>query len=397
MSWGLPRSPGSTIATVARSRSVAPPTSASSTRPPPGRSSPGSNNPWPAAARNTAFEGETLRGRVRHTISRGEPWSSTGRRNDDLLSELHTARLLLVLADGAVFEGEAIGAAPPGGVATGEVVFNTVLTGYQEVITDPSYAGQIITFTYPHIGNYGVTPPTTRAAGRSAGRGRPRPGPPPLSWRSDRRPRRLPARHGVPGIAGIDTRRLTRHIRDAGPCPGAFGTADHGDAAAAAARAEPGTDGVDLVARSPATPPTPWPPATGAPRVVAYDFGIKRTILRHLGRASPPSRWCRPRPRPTRSWPAEPDGVFLSNGPGDPAAVPYATAPSPSCWAGAGVRHLPRPPAARHGAIGARPTSCRSATTAATTRCATSPPAVIEITSQNHNFASTPRARRRPT
>ena len=75
----------------------------------------------------------------------------------------------LVLADGTVFEGEAIGADAPGGVATGEVVFNTVLTGYQEIITDPSYAGQIITFTYPHIGNYGVTPPTTSPVGRSAG------------------------------------------------------------------------------------------------------------------------------------------------------------------------------------------------------------------------------------
>src|SRR6266508_1408504 len=139
---------------------------------------------------------------------------------------------LLVLADGTAFEGEWIGADPPrapggpGGVASGEVVFNTVLSGYQEVITDPSYAGQIITFTYPHIGNYGVTPADDESRQpfcrgvivRDLARRR-------SSWRSDGDLSSFLARAGVAGIAGVDTRRLTRHIREAGAMPGAFGTA----------------------------------------------------------------------------------------------------------------------------------------------------------------------------
>ena len=124
-----------------------------------------------------------------------------------------------------------------------------MLSGYQEVITDPSYAGQIITFTYPHIGNYGVDGRRLEARRpfcrgvivRELARRRSQ-----LAQR--RRPRRLLRRHGVPGIAGIDTRRLTRHIRDAGAMPGAFGDRGRGGAEAAAA-AEPGTDGIDLVAR----------------------------------------------------------------------------------------------------------------------------------------------------
>jgi carbamoyl-phosphate synthase small subunit len=226
---------------------------------------------------------------------------------------------LLVLADGETFEGEAIGAEVP--VATGEVVFNTVLTGYQEVITDPSYAGQIITFTYPHIGNYGVTPlddessrPHCRGVVvRDLARRR-------SSWRSDGDLESFLRRTGVPGIAGIDTRRLTRHLRDAGSAPGAFGTADH-TTLLDAARREPGTEGIDLVAT--VTTGEPYTVGDGPRRVVAYDFGIKTTILRHLGRlatvevvpASTPAADVLAR---------EPDGVFLSNGPGDPAAVPYA-------------------------------------------------------------------------
>src|SRR5437660_10766238 len=155
---------------------------------------------------------------------------------------------LLVLADGTTFEGEAIGASPPNGIATGEVVFNTVLSGYQEVITDPSYAGQIITFTYPHIGNYGVND-DDRESRRPFCRGvivrdlaRRR-----SNWRSDADLDAFLRAHGVAGLAGVDTRRLTRHIRDAGAMGGAFGTAGE-TALRAAAADEPGTSGVDLVA-----------------------------------------------------------------------------------------------------------------------------------------------------
>jgi carbamoyl-phosphate synthase small subunit len=228
----------------------------------------------------------------------------------------------LVLADGTVFEGEAMGAEPAGGIASGEVVFNTVLTGYQEVISDPSYAGQIITFTNPHIGNYGTTghddesrrPFCRGVIVRELARRR-------SNWRSDDDLDGYLRRHGVPGIGAIDTRRLTRHIRDAGAMPGAFGTADEAALKDAAAR-EPGTDGVDLVAEVTTTEPYVVE-GTGDRRIVAYDFGIKTTILRHLSRVGTVEVV------PASTSAAEvlarnPDGVFLSNGPGDPASVPYA-------------------------------------------------------------------------
>ncbi|MCU1378077.1 MAG: carbamoyl-phosphate synthase, small subunit [Acidimicrobiales bacterium] len=226
---------------------------------------------------------------------------------------------LLVLSDGEVFEGEAFGAEVP--VATGEVVFNTVLTGYQEVITDPSYAGQIITFTYPHIGNYGVTPIDDESA-RPFARGvivremaRRR-----SSWRSDDDLDAFLRRHGIPGIAGIDTRRLTRHLRDTGAISGAFGAADEATLLAAA-KAEPGTDGIDLVAQ--VTCNQPFTIGTGPRRVVAYDFGIKATMLRHLGELA--TLEVVPASTPAADVLARnPDGVFLSNGPGDPASVDYA-------------------------------------------------------------------------
>jgi carbamoyl-phosphate synthase small subunit len=228
---------------------------------------------------------------------------------------------LLVLADGTTFEGEAVGAEAPGGVATGEVVFNTVMSGYQEVLTDPSYAGQVICFTYPHIGNYGVAPADNESR-RPFCRGvvvrdlAPRPS----SWRSNEDLNSFLVRHGVPGITGIDTRRLTRHIREAGSMPGAFGTADETTLKAAAV-AEPGTEGLDLVAV--VTTDKPYSVGDGPLRVVAYDFGIKAAILRHLGRMATVEVV------PASTTAADvlarrPDGVFLSNGPGDPAAVGYA-------------------------------------------------------------------------
>jgi carbamoyl-phosphate synthase small subunit len=229
---------------------------------------------------------------------------------------------LLVLADGAVFEGEAFGAEPEDGIATGEVVFNTSLTGYQEIISDPSYAGQVVTFTYPHIGNYGVTPADDEAR-RPHARGvvvrelaRRR-----SSWRAEGDLDDYLRRHGIPGIAGVDTRRLTRHLREAGSLPGAFGTASESDLRAAAAAA-PGTAGIDLVAT--VTCAEPYTVGDGPRRVVAYDFGIKQTILDHLGRTATVE--VVPATTPAAEVLARrPDGVFLSNGPGDPALVGYAT------------------------------------------------------------------------
>ncbi len=231
----------------------------------------------------------------------------------------------LVLADGNVFEGELIGAVAPGGVATGEVVFNTALSGYQEIITDPSYAGQIITFTYPHIGNYGVNGRDNESRSafcrgvivRDLARRH-------SNHRAEGHLESLLQRHAIPGIAGIDTRRLTRIIRDSGAMPGAFGDASEADLRAAAA-AETGTDGVDLVAQVTTTIGYSPQRSGDVPdrTVVAYDFGIKTNIIAQLGLLG------RVEVVPASTSAADvmamqPDGVFLSNGPGDPEVVQYA-------------------------------------------------------------------------
>lgn len=231
----------------------------------------------------------------------------------------------LVLADGSVFEGELIGAElPAAGVASGEVVFNTVMSGYQEVITDPSYAGQMITFTYPHIGNYG-TNEVDRESARPFCRGvivrdmarRA------SNHRSEASLDEMLRRFGICGIAGVDTRRLTRILRDTGAMPGAFGTASEIDLLAAA-RAEPGTDGIDLVATVTTSERyTIAAEGAGKRRVVAFDFGVKSTMLRHLSALGTVEVV----PAATSAadvFALAPDGIFLSNGPGDPAMVGYA-------------------------------------------------------------------------
>ncbi len=224
----------------------------------------------------------------------------------------------LVLRDGAVFEGEAIGADAANGIASGEVVFNTALTGYQEVISDPSYAGQIITFTTPHIGNYG-TVVTDDEAKKVFARGvivremarRP------SNWRSDSDLDSYLRNLDVSGIGGIDTRRLTRVLRDEGAMTGAFGTAPL-EQLLKAAQSEPGTGGINLVAQ--VTTPKQYIVGSGKFKVVAFDFGIKNTILRCL------SEFATVQVVPASTTAQEvlalaPDGVFLSNGPGDPEAV----------------------------------------------------------------------------
>ncbi len=234
---------------------------------------------------------------------------------------------LLVLADGSTFEGELFGAEPHNGVASGEVVFNTVMTGYQEVITDPSYAGQIITFTYPHIGNYGTNPDDLEAQRpfcrgvivRDLARRH-------SNHRAEQSLDAMLRHHGITGIAGIDTRRLTRILRDTGAMAGAFGSADE-VALRQAAAVEPGTDGIDLVADVTCAQPYTAGGSGSRPdagrRIVAFDFGIKRTMVRHLAGLGTVDVV------PASTTSAEvlarkPDGVFLSNGPGDPAMVGYA-------------------------------------------------------------------------
>jgi carbamoyl-phosphate synthase small subunit len=223
-----------------------------------------------------------------------------------------------VLSDGSVFEGEAAGALLDGKIATGEAVFNTALSGYQEVITDPSYAGQIVAFTYPHIGNYGVTPmdDESRRAFLSGIIVRDLP---PLhsSWRAAEALEGFLAAQGVAAITGVDTRRLTRHLRDHGALPCAMGVGALDEVAAAAADAR-STDGCDLA--SVVTTKAAYRHGDGPLRVVALDLGIKRTILEHLAgfatvEVVPASTSA------DEIMSLDPDGIFLSNGPGDPAAL----------------------------------------------------------------------------
>ena len=246
---------------------------------------------------------------------------------------------VLALADGTVFNGRSIGAE---GFAVGEVVFNTSMTGYQEILTDPSYAGQIVTLTYPHIGNVGVNPEDVESRRPYAAglviRDLPRFA---SNFRATGDLGAYLAANGIVAIADLDTRRLTRILRERGAQNGciaarsAKGATDVEDAVARA-KAAPSMAGLDLAKVVSCTAPYDWTASTwalgegyragGEPRfhVVAYDYGIKHNILRRLA-----ERRCRMTVVPAQT-PAEavlaldPDGVFLSNGPGDPEPCDYA-------------------------------------------------------------------------
>lgn len=242
-------------------------------------------------------------------------------------------RALLALADGTYFEGESFGAP---GEAMGEVVFNTSMTGYQEIVTDPSYKGQIVTMTYPLIGNYGVNDEDVESHQPWVEGFIVKECSPVVSnWRARRSLPDFLRAHGIVGIEGIDTRTLTRHLRDHGAQEGIISTVElHPEALVARAKAVPALSGRDLVHEVTCRSSYVWTggestltesplPAGVMPRVVAYDYGIKRNILRRL------TDWgCHITVVPA-STPAEavlerqPDGIFLSNGPGDPAALPF--------------------------------------------------------------------------
>ena len=245
---------------------------------------------------------------------------------------------ILALEDGSTFRGISIGA---DGETVGEVVFNTAITGYQEILTDPSYAQQIVTLTYPHIGNTGVNVVDEESARvQTAGlviRDLPRLA---SNWRMTERLDAYLRRQGIVAIADIDTRRLTRILRDKGAQNGCIVTgAGASDVhALAKARAFPGLNGMDLAkivstresyrfdAGSYDLDRTTFAAATSQYRVVAYDFGVKRNILRMLV-----DRGCEVTVVPAQTSAADvlalkPDGVFLSNGPGDPAPCDYAIA-----------------------------------------------------------------------
>ena len=257
-------------------------------------------------------------------------------------------RAILALEDGRLFRGKAFGAgSDPGGVPVervGEVVFNTSLTGYQEIFTDPSYAGQIVVLTNPHIGNYGTSPSDAESA---------RPyieglvvrefSPVSSNWRSTEVADEYLERNGVPVIAEIDTRAVVRHLRAHGVMRGVISTAvEDTDALVAKARAHKKMDGTDLASVVTTRETYGWDAsepknetgdnllpvadvdAKDTLHVVAYDFGIKQNILRMLTREN-----CRVTVVPAKTSAADvlamkPDGVFFSNGPGDPEPLAYA-------------------------------------------------------------------------
>ncbi|MDT7836696.1 glutamine-hydrolyzing carbamoyl-phosphate synthase small subunit [Aquabacterium sp. OR-4] len=251
---------------------------------------------------------------------------------------------ILALADGTVFQGISIGAA---GHTVGEVVFNTALTGYQEILTDPSYCRQIVTLTYPHIGNYGVNEEDVEAAKVHAAGLIVKDVPPRVSnFRAGLTLSDYLQREGTVAIAGLDTRRLTRVLRTKGAQNGCIVTFAAGtsvtqadiDTAIAKAQAAPSMAGQDLAQRVTVAEPYAWAEtewqlgsgygavADARFHVVAYDFGVKRNILRMLA-----SRGCRVTVVPARTPAAQvlalqPDGIFLSNGPGDPEPCDYAIA-----------------------------------------------------------------------
>ncbi len=243
---------------------------------------------------------------------------------------------MLALEDGTLFRGIAIGAE---GCSVGEVVFNTSITGYQEILTDPSYARQIVTLTYPHIGNVGINAEDVESRGLFVSGLVVRDVPARLSnWRAAQSLCDYLKAHKVIGIAGIDTRKLTRIIRDKGAQRGCLMAGVDLDAGAALteARAFPGLKGMDFAREVTSSSAYPWvegswqlgegytAPEPGRFHVVAYDFGVKRNILRLLA-----DRGCRLTVVPATTAAEEvlslqPDGIFLSNGPGDPEPCDYA-------------------------------------------------------------------------
>jgi carbamoyl-phosphate synthase small subunit len=244
---------------------------------------------------------------------------------------------ILALEDGRVFRGRAFGAR---GERCGEVVFNTSMTGYQEILTDPSYRGQLVALTYPEIGNYGTNPADQESNGPQAeGLIVRELSLWPSNWRATQGVAQYLQEHGVPGIADVDTRALTRHIRAQGAMKGALSSVDlDAESLVRKAREAPGLGERDLVAQVSCREPYAWTrardalwrsplatPCNPTPlRCVAYDFGIKRNILRLLRESGFDVTVVPASTGAEDTLSREPDAIFLSNGPGDPRVPTYA-------------------------------------------------------------------------
>ncbi len=313
------------------------------------------------------------------------------------------ATAALALQDGTVFLGSGIGAP---GVQVGELVFNTAMTGYQEILTDPSYAGQIVAFTFPHIGNVGANPEDVEATTPVArGLVVRAPVSEPSSWRARSHLRRWLEDHGIAGIGGVDTRRITRILRDKGAQNAAlaFDPAGRLDVAELVARAAswPGLVGMDLVPEVTSRQRSIWREGRwewgrgyrvgepGGPRVVAIDYGIKRNILRSLVAVG-----CEVTVVPATTSAAEiralaPSGVVLSNGPGDPAATGVYAVPviRELVAAGLPVMGICLGHQMLGLAMGARTVKMRFGHHGANHPVQDLTTGKVEITSQNHGFA----------
>ena len=322
---------------------------------------------------------------------------------------------VLALEDGTCFRGESVGAI---GETRGEIVFNTSLTGYQEVLTDPSYAGQIVTMTCPEIGNYGVTPEDREAAvPQVAGLVVRQASIVASNWRSRATIQDYLIEHGIVAIAGVDTRALTRRLRSVGVMRAVLAAGD-ATCASLVARAQqvPRMEGADLVSGVTCAIPFDWrgdEPGTGGEegagpegvaafrlparqarrrlRVAAYDFGIKRNILRRLS-----AYGCDVRVFPAATPAAElmnvrPDGIFLSNGPGDPAAVRYAIENARSLVAsGLPVFGICLGHQILALALGARTFKLKFGHRGSNHPVKDLTTGIVEITAQNHGFAVDP-------
>lgn len=251
-------------------------------------------------------------------------------------------KALLVLSDGTVFEGSNFGAE---GETLGEVVFNTSMTGYQEILTDPSYKGQIVTMTYPQIGNYGINRQDIESAGRIKAEGFivKEACDFPSSWRSEAGLSEYMRQNNIVGIQGIDTRALTRHLRNYGAQMGIISTTDPDPLSLLGkVKAHPGISALDLVKEVTTAKAYDWhegawqwapantavesskSKALSSKKVVVYDFGVKFNILRNLHDSGFAATVVPARTPAEQVLAMQPDGILLSNGPGDPQTVTYA-------------------------------------------------------------------------